>query len=240
MSGLTKLLILTISLTFFFSCSLLRRNGGAPEGDEAPSESPRDQTVPKAQYDQLLSKYEVLQKRLENQALTKNPDDVASTSDEVLVNKIKQSDSDSNTVEVFKENEQPGTPINNSPKIILKEVSLESSDDKVDAQINELRSALKLLNENKFQDGLKAFQTLGHSKNLQIKVRADFYLAEMFFIQNEFDLAMQLYESIVMQYSFTGLTLSSLEKLIICAEKLNQKAKSEKYKGIYRDTFGMS
>ncbi len=240
MSGLTKLFILVISLTFFFSCSLLRRNGGAPEGDDSPSDSPRDQTVPKAQYEQLLSKYEVLQKRLENQTLTKNPDDVAPNSDEALVNKIKETDGGSNTVEMFKEGEHAGTPINNHPQVMVKEVSLDSSDDKVETQITELRSALKLLNENKFPEGLKAFQALGHSKNLQIKVRADFYLAEMFFIQNEFDLAMQLYESIVTQYSFTGLTLSSLEKLIICAEKLNQKSKAEKYKGIYRDTFGMS
>lgn len=114
------------------------------------------------------------------------------------------------------------------------------SDSALEQQINTLHKADKLVRQNRMDSALILLKDLEESPNHQIKVRAKFYLAEMLFRQNEYDLAMQMYEEIVRKYAFSGLVIKSLGRLIVCSEKLKLGKKQERYYSILHDFFERS
>jgi TolA-binding protein len=84
---------------------------------------------------------------------------------------------------------------------------------------------------------LKLLKELESSPVKQVAVYAKFLIGEMLFKQKEYDLSSQVFESILKQYSFSGLVLKSLGRLIVCFEKLKLPGKKEKYYSILHDFF---
>lgn len=228
---LASILIFSLTAT---SCSMLGERKSLFD-DEAPSTTTaqaKEQMVPKAQYDQLLEKYDSLVKETKAPSLADQyKRDSAPTDQEVQLNMIddleKAKDTNmAETVDVF-----ANEVVNNTKK-------QQDDDLQLQKELNLLKQAEGLLAQNRLDQSLTILKDLENSKHSQIKVRAKFYLAEMLFSQKEYDLAMQLYEEILRQHAFSGLVIKSLGRLIVCTDKLSLAKKKEKYYSILHDFFG--
>lgn len=206
---------------------------GSPEAQTAKS-----QMVPKAQYDQLLEKYDELLKKTSSPSLAqqyKQQSNKPTSKDGVQLEMIDE-------LEKVRRNELAETV-----DVFANEVAIGGKAEKNTEKINEaqlqkeldlLKQAEGLLSQNRLDQSLTILKDLENSKHGQIKVRAKYYLAEMLFSQNEYDLAMQLYEEILRRHAFSGLVIKSLGRLIVCTDKLKLTKKKEKYYSILHDFFG--
>ncbi|WP_157680023.1 tol-pal system YbgF family protein [Bacteriovorax sp. DB6_IX] len=220
------------------------------EGSSSTQESSKPKTVngtvPKAQYDQLLGKYEALLDKIKSAEATSSskmantPASPKSDSDMITqLSKIQPPADLAETVDVFGKNGLA----NKIPAPAAMETTTSRSklsDSALERQINTLHKADKLVRQNRMDSALILLRDLEESPNPQIKVRAKYYLAEMLFRQNEYDLAMQMYEEIIKKYAFSGLVIKSLGRLIVCSEKLKLGKKQERYYSILHDFFERS
>ena len=90
-----------------------------------------------------------------------------------------------------------------------------------------LRKGTKFLNQNDHVQALELAKGLERSKNRQIQAKASLLKGEVLFKQEQYDLAMQIFEDLIGQYAFSGVTLTALKRLIICTEKLNLTKKKQ-------------
>lgn len=196
-------------------------------------------TVSKEQYDQLLSKYETLLDKVKtaetsmNDKIENSPSAKEGKMMEEL-SKITPPADLAETVDVFG---KEGITSNIPADVLEQSPKSRMSDSDIEAQLINLQKANTLVSENKLDQALVLLKDLEESQNLQIKVRAKFYLGEMLFRQNEYDLAMQIYEEIIKKYAFSGLVIKSLGRLIVCADKLKMDKKRERYYSILHDFF---
>lgn len=218
-------------------------------GDEK-EENSQLKTVPKAQYDQLLKKYETLLSAnrsepvsMGDQAATnenelfenKNPEDIVHE-----LNKLEPGEAGGKdpraelieTVDVFGKNGL-ARPSNEQKAVIASDY------DNVDVhgQIDQLRKAKRYMDQNKMDAALNEFKLLENSPVRQIQVRAKYNIGELLFRQGEFDLAMQVFEDVLQKDAFSGLVIKTLGRLIACSEKLKLKKKQEQYYSILHDFF---
>lgn len=249
-------LLLIISATLSMqSCSwmskrkVLFEEEGSSSQDEKVSSSNKSSkhTVPKAQYEQLLNKYESLLDKIKaaeskstkrvNKEMSSSKQPVAPTDMISQLSKITPAADLAETVDVFGSN---GLASKSTMGISRNSKKKEISDSAVERQLSMLAKANQLVGQNRMDSALILLKELEESPNGQIKVRAKFYLAEMLFRQNEYDLAMQMYEEIVRKYAFSGLVIKSLGRLIVCSEKLKLGKKQERYYSILHDFFERS
>jgi TolA-binding protein len=108
----------------------------------------------------------------------------------------------------------------------------------LEKEVEQLNQGIELLQKGQYDTAVGIFKSLEASSSKQIQVRSKFYVAEVLFNQNEFDLAMQVYEEIVQKYAFSGVIIKAIGRLIVCAEKLNLEKKRESYYSILHDFFG--
>jgi tetratricopeptide (TPR) repeat protein len=260
-SFLTLLLI----ITNLSSCSWMGKRKALFD-DESPQTKPTsvasaNQMVTKSQYDQLLSKYEELLNKINNAekqsveakgtapitaASTAAPAGAASVKPDALEKAVDQSKLISQlskinptadlaeTVDVFGRN---GVVSKDVLEVGTPPEKPSMSDKEIENQLLQLQKANKLVKENKVDSALILLKELEESSNRHIRVRAKYYLAEMLFRQNEYDLALQMYEEIVHKYAFSGLVINSLGRLIVCSEKLKLSKKQERYYSILHDFF---
>ncbi|EQC46619.1 tol-pal system YbgF family protein [Bacteriovorax sp. Seq25_V] len=202
-------------------------------------------SVPKAQYDQLLSKYESLLDKIktaENQAADQIENSPSAKEGEMMekLSKITPQADLAETVDVFGKNgisSQIPADIMEAAATTAAPSGKKLSDSEIQTQLQSLQKANKFVMENKMDSALILLKDLEESSNPQIRVRAKFYLAEMLFRQNEYDLSMQIYEEIIRGYAFSGLVIKSLGRLIVCTEKLKMDKKKERYYSILHDFF---
>lgn len=246
---------LILSSLLFTSCSQLLAYRDGEGGSAVPDSS--QETVTKAQYDELARKYRELLEQSKNQGKSSveevvSPEAIASVSTlpsnttdgsskpqlgtettnldpSELVNKIdtKFPDLKEEVVHV----DAPSAP---PTSYAVKEVAYT---DDVDEQINQMRDVANLIRVNKFEEALKILKNLENSKEKQVQVRAKMMLGDLLFNQNEYDLSMQVYEEILSKHAFSGLVLKALGKLVACAEKLKQPEKQAKYYSLLHDFF---
>ena len=107
----------------------------------------------------------------------------------------------------------------------------------IEQQIALLREIEKQIEQKQFTEALDQIKQLESSPVRQVVVRAKYLQGEALFHQEEFDLAMQVYEEIITKHAFSGLVLSALRRLIVCSEKLNLEEKRKKYHSILHDFF---
>lgn len=242
-NSLFPIVILSISLS---SCSwmskraaLFDESGNVKEATVASTQKANPSAVvPKEQYDQLLTKYETLLDKIKTAESSANSEIMNSASAKEgqmieQLSKINPPADLAETVDVFgKEG------LSNIPADVLDSgTKPRMSDSDVEMQLQNLQKANQLVSENKMDAALILLKDLEESSNKQIRVRAKYYLAEMLFRQNEYDLAMQIYEDIIKNYAFSGLVIKSLGRLIVCTEKLKMDKKRERYYSILHDFF---
>lgn len=239
-------------ILLFVSCSWLEKRRALFDEDQSTvssdssSASSKKSFVTKAQYDQLMTKYETLLNKV-NQAEAKSveksnmmakniPVDSHAKESQMIkeLSKIKPKAELAETVDVFGK----GGLVDRASLANTSEPKM--SDSQITRQLDMLQKANLYVSQNKMDSALILLKELEESPNLQIKVRAKFYLAEMLFRQNEYDLAMQMYEEIIGRYAFSGLVIKSLGRLIVCSEKLKLNKKQEKYYSILHDFFEAS
>lgn len=218
------------SLFLFSSCALI-------SGQRSTPTTPLSGVVPKVQYDELLQKYEALvkerEKRIDGQTLLNQAQ---------AENSAQRGDS---SVDTPKGNQDKGTDtvdfnasIKEEPVVVQKAQSPRpaqampaTSEDEgtIENEIQQLLQGIELVKQGRFDESMKFFKPLEHSYNLQVRVRARFWVGEIFFAQKEFDLAMQVYEEILKKYAFSGLVPLSLDRLVICAENLKLPEQLQRY-----------
>ncbi len=234
---LSSILFLTLLTS---SCSMLGERkalfdeeGGSSE--EKVAIDAKSQMVPKAQYDQLLDKYEKLLKGTSAPSLVdqyKSTKNTSGASDEqvqlAMMDELQDARGNNvaETVDVF------------ANEVVAQRKEEQTNDLQLQKELNLLKQVEGLLAQNRLDQSLTILKDLENSKHSQIKVRAKFYLAEMLFGQKEYDLSMQLYEEILRQHAFSGLVIKSLGRLIVCTDKLKLTKKKEQYYSILHDFFG--
>lgn len=195
-------------------------------GESKPPQQSR--TVSRAQYEELLSRYEKLNQKYQ---LVKDNNPQASS----LVNEIQDTNMKPNveTVDVFADS----SPVKSVVPALV--VTSNVSTKKMERFLQDYRKGLEFIAIKKKGDALRIFQRLEKEAPSVIAVRAKFQIAEMLFVQNEFDLAMQIYEEILFNFAHSGVTLNGLARLVVCCEKLGLNEKKAQYDSLLRDVFGM-
>ncbi len=237
-----------MALLQFVSCSSLSSKRSLFGSDEKEKKL---ETVPKSQYDHLLKKYEmVLNQKRDSHInggpgteglLTKDVFEQKTPSDMVSeLNKLdakatgEQKGSLAETVDVFGKNNQRGRD-----NFSNKKATITANYEKIniEEQLEQFKKATLLMNQNKFDASLNEFKILESSEVRQISVRAKFNIGELLFRQNEYDLAMQVFQEILQNDAFSGLVIKTLGRLIVCSSKLKLKKKEEQYHSILHDFF---
>lgn len=193
-----------------------------------PKEKPRKpiKSVPKVQYDQLLSKYEKLLRNNNKKTGVRPKSNVISPD---LVE----------TVDVFNEKSRhrPNLEMQaqklDATSIPEKNMNVES----IQNQIIKYQKAEKMIQKKDFDSGMMVLKELENSSVKQIRVRARYSIGNLLYLQGEYDLALQKFEQIINKDAFSGVVLKALRKLINCSEKLNLKKKKERYHSILYDFF---
>jgi TolA-binding protein len=234
---------------FLLSCSLLQKTRRNILDEDDPA---KQKVVPKAQYDELMRKYEnAARSKNQNSDVVYNNDAYNSVKgDNPPLERIKVGGVENNelveTVDVFS-NDQ-GNPNKaqvkgnvvvkkqkNKAQVAVKKPSM--GGDGIRNEIVLFRRAMGFVQKGQNDNAMKIFQTLESSPYSQIQVRAKYQIGELLYNQSEYDLALQTYESIIQKYAFSGMVIPSLKKLVLCSEKLNAKDKKDKYQSILVDIF---
>jgi hypothetical protein len=173
--------------------------------------------IPKIQYDELLVKYEELQKEYKNYR-EKNP----STPNSVVAS--QDLNSPVQTVDVF------------APAPSLTGQSKETPSLNSDEIVAKYQAALKR-KELDANAAMQDFMALSKSGLRSVEARSFLQLGHHFFKLADYDLAMQNYETVVIQYSESSAVLDALKNLVTCTDKLSLKEKKEQYQSLIVDVF---
>lgn len=183
-------------------------------------------TVPKVQYDQLLTKYEqILRNNNKKTELRPNSKDVSPD----LVE----------TVDVFNEKGSRKSNMEmNAEKLEFPKVSDKNENvGDIQDQITKYQNAKKMILKKDYDSGMLVLKELENSSIKQIRVRARYSIGNLLYLQGEYDLALQKFEQIINKDAFSGVVLKALRGLINCSDKLNLKKKKERYHSILYDFF---
>lgn len=225
---LFTVLLLMIVLT---SCSYFGRRNKDFEGNKVTPKKSANQTVPKAKYDALLKRYNQLSLQVKRSSGERVSEELMNE----LANTPKAELAE--TVDAFGSNRKK-RPAWKAPAIGL-EPDVDVPDREVEKQLDKLRKARELLDAGKFDEALGFIKRdIEKSPIKQVRVRAKFLLGELLLRQNEYDLAMQMFEEIISNYAFSGIVIKTLGRLIHCSDKLNLEDKKEKYFSMLNDIFG--
>lgn len=233
-------MIMIFALAMTSSCSWV--SGGRSlfgEGEDS-SEAKATESVPRRQYDELMNKYKVLleERKMERVETVGDANAMANEMEQsAVLSQLSQVKGDgekselSPTVDLFKESKvaeqkkrSRPMPRNYSPALI-------------NDHVNKIKQVERLVTQNKIDPAIKLLKELEMSPVRQVAVRAKFFLGEILFKQEEYDLALQVYEDVLKKHAFSGLVVVSLGRLIVCSEKLKINSKKEKYYSMLHDFF---
>lgn len=241
-----KALAISIILLLTTGCSWITSKRSL-FGEEEESATHTSQTVPKAQYDQLLGRYNSLLEQTKNLPPAEGG---APTEGADLVGQLSQVKSTptnpelAETVDVFAKLGSDTVTNTNAavPSMVstgaASAVAPDYKNIDVEGQIATLRKAEALVYANRNDEALKLIKKIENSPVRQVAVRARFLLGELMFNQGEFDLSMQVYERILSHDAFSGVVIKTLGRLIVCSEKLGLSDKKDKYYSMLHDFFG--
>ncbi len=224
--------------TTFAGCSnLVETTRQSLLGDEKPRQQKttnKKQWVSKSQYDDLLAKYKNLSIKYEN--LKDQNLGAGNAYDQVSeLTNSKKTDGVSETIDVFGKdglaNGKTAAPA--KPPV----VSIQDDATKIDQELDYFKRALQHKQAGKLDEALKVFQFLEKSNTKQISVRAKNHIGSIYFEKKQYDLALQVYESIIRKNSFSGLVITALDYASKCSKQLGLSEKQLKYESILRDFF---
>lgn len=241
MPALKKILALMLILISLTSCSWIKSRRALIEQED--KQRAQNQPVPRAQYNDLLQKYEALNKKITNMQSAEK------TEESALLNDLKSAKGEelAETVDVFgkqglankvQEKAPDVTPAPRSSAPVKYEELTDNDIRMLENEMLELRNAVTFMNQRKHNDSITVLKKLEGSKFNQISVRAKFLIGENLLMQNENDLALQAFEDIITNHAFSGVVLKTLGKLIAVTEKLKLEQKKNQYYSILHDFFG--
>ncbi len=184
--------------------------------------------VSKAQYDDLLAKYKNLNDKYGNLKDEKGGMNQAYSQ----ATELAAGDTSAETIDVF--GKDGITQKQKSNKISVRDSEAPKDYDK---DLDYYYKAIALKMNGKADEALKVFQFLESSPNKQIMVRAKKQVADIYFSKKQYDLALQVYEGIIRNNSFSGVVIKALEYAAKCSSQLGLKDKKLKYESILRDFF---
>jgi tetratricopeptide (TPR) repeat protein len=227
-----KLISFFSLLIFVTGCSSLvestRRN---LMGEESPRKAKKEvKWVSKAQYDDLLNKYKNLQDKYNNLKDEKVNSTEYNQMDEMANNNKSQKISE--TIDVFSKGGL-ANQVQASKEVELKNLNQSQVSD----ELKVYKKGVALKQNGKADESLKVFQYLERSKSEQIRVRAKNNIGDIYMQKKQYDLALQVYEGIIVNYAFSGKVIPSLKNAIVCCDQLGLKDKKLKYQSILRDFF---
>lgn len=229
------LVLITLS-----SCSLVdstRRSLLGGENKKRRRVGPkRQKMVTQDQYDELLDKYKNLKikhERLKDQRL----DSGHAANLSVEMAKTKPTNANIETVDVFGEK---GVSNSIPAPVVLPSGGKKLSQDQVQRELMDYQKAVAIRENNKLDDAIKLFQILEKSDNPQIVVRSKIHIGEILMTQNEYDLALQVYDDLINNNAFSGMVIQAIRSAVICADKLGSLKKKNKYLTLLKDVFEIS
>ena len=213
-----------VTLTLVSSCSWYKNLEKSLVEDDL-RQAKKKHVVPREKYDQLLVKYEELSKKYEDLSQQGQTSSASS-----LVDEIQSTQVSTETVDLFgSAPSKPATPPVDSNVIVVVPQGLED-------QVSLYRRGVILRQTNQ-GEATKIFQQLELKSTPAIAVRAKQQIGEMLFEKGQFDLALQVFEDIISNFSQSGVVLDALRYSITCADKLGIASKKEQYASILNDVF---
>ena len=204
------------------------------------SRSGSDTVVTKSEYDMLLKKYEELQEEARDLRNYQRESAKKFTKEEMGIGNGKDFSSESEVVEtvsVFDEKREVSSHEVVPGKIEFIDDLSEDNIKDLERSIFDLKRAQAALEKQDYHTAMELLKVLQESPYRQVQVRAQYFVGEVFFMQGEYDIAMQAYEDIIHRSAFSGYVLKALPRLITCSEKLGIVDKKDKYHSILYDFF---
>lgn len=241
----------TLAIIFIFSLSssscswIKKRRNFFWEGPKKNIAAPDEHKVSRAQYNQLMDKYDdLLKKYREQQWFGKKPGERGRRSKEIVndLGRIKPQVELAETIDLFgKPNIKVRPEKEKIETIRIKDmptfIGIDGPTRSLQEQIENLIRSRAYVERGKLNKAMDLLKKLEKSKDQQIKVRAKFFVGEILFIQEEYDLAMQVFEEIIGLHAFSAVALKSLDRLIECSKKLELSKKEIRYYSILKDVF---
>ena len=197
------------------------------DGDKA-QENKEAKWVPKSQYNDLLLKYNNLSE--EHSKLKEMQSTMpAKNTGYNQIDELSKSVENSDAIDVFAEE-----------NVTDSMQESRSSSSEVSALVATYNKAKALKENGKIKAALGLFQSLERSNVEQVVVRAKYQTGQIYFEQNQFDLALQVYESIISNNSYSSVVLEALQGAIVCSSNLGLADKKARYQSVLRDFFGIN
>jgi tetratricopeptide (TPR) repeat protein len=222
----------------FVSCSsLVESTRKSLLGDTSPRSNTKKQVkwVSKSQYDDLMMKYKTLSEKYENLKEEKIANSSAFNQlDELASKKVDE------TVDVFGDKGIVKQNNTMTPPPVVKPLPPKKqsvSIDRVEQELTYYKKAVAVFDNGKIEEALKMFQSLEQSSHKQIRVRSKKYIGDIYFSKTKYDLALQVYENIINNDSYSGKVIPVLRTAAICSGKLGLNEKKAQYESILRDFF---
>ena len=227
--GSSRLLGPWMLALFFCACSTAQR--------QVISDADHQETVPKKEYQELLAKYKALEEKNRLLEAKTGGDELRENSPSTLetIAEVETTPDLVETVDIFAPRPR-GPEGKRGPTSVASPPQQRNTVD-VDVAIQQVREGIDLVAQKQYAKALETLRPLESSPIGQVRVRAKFYIGEALFGQEEYDLAMQVFEDILAKESFSGLVLKALGRLVVCSEKLNIKKKQETYYSMLHDFF---
>jgi hypothetical protein len=222
-------LFLSLFITQFISCGWIDQSSRSVFEPDATKKAPsRSQNlVSKNQYDQLMEKYRSVY--AENQKLKEKLG--------ISVKPIESEYSavDSNTISINSDQ----TKI---PGVIPSDKNNTDQNQQDDFQKDMMayEQGLKNFEEKKFLAARKLFEQSSTSEFLQIKVRSKLYLGRTFMMEDQYDLALQMFDEVITSHAYSSYVFEALRFGAECAKKLKQETKFQEYVSLLQDVFKQS
>lgn len=218
---LSKMSVNLMVLFLFSSCAWLDSMERGLTGEDNKEYKKAKKLVPKAEYDELLSRYEELNRQY--QALKEG------RASDPLVSDLKQSPMITNK------------GIDNGPRVETVDVFATKSSQLVDlgsveSQLMKYRKA-QALEAQSASEAMKIFQELAVAAASPIRARSQLKVGEILMNQGEHDLALQAFELVITKMANSGAVIEALRHAATCSEKLGLTQKKDQYTSLLRDVF---
>jgi tetratricopeptide (TPR) repeat protein len=227
-SKISILLAFTFILAFSGCSNLVESTRKNLMDDSSPRKVKQDvKWVSKTQYDELMTKYKGLSNKYENL----KDQSIKNKTGFNQLDELAASSASTETIDVFGKDgiSNEGKPATQNP--------VQISEAKVDQELTFYKKAVALKSNGKSDEALKIFQFLDKSQTRQISVRAKRHIGDIYFAKKQYDLALQVFESIIRQNSFSGIVIKALEFAAKSSSELGLNDKKLKYESILRDFF---
>lgn len=107
--------------------------------------------------------------------------------------------------------------------------------DNIENEIYDYQKGMELLAKNQFDPALALFKKLTKSTTPQVEAFARYQIGVVFFKQQEYDLAMQIFKQVIANNAYSGVIYKALDKLVYCCDKLQLTQEKEIYYSLLHD-----